>query len=102
MKSIVAFALLVACVAMVQSGPQPRKYPETRNQCYLDTYNEYPLKRLDHVRYYMHNYNYPEQHDGSPYFGYPYGDCSSCRLYQAEEVGVVKPDCPCKKVNVEY
>ncbi|KFB51486.1 AGAP006549-PA-like protein [Anopheles sinensis] len=102
MKASIVFILFIGCITMALCRPQPRKYPETRNQCYFDTYYDYPLKRVDPVRYYMYNYNYPEQHEGHPYFGYPYGECNSCRLYQTEEVGVVKPDCPCKKLSVEY
>uniref|UniRef100_A0A182NIU4 Uncharacterized protein n=1 Tax=Anopheles dirus TaxID=7168 RepID=A0A182NIU4_9DIPT len=96
MRSLIALIVLVACIALVHSNCLPNKYPYTRDRCYVNNYQEYPPQRQNHLNYYQHNYVVPDRHDGYPYFGYPYGECSSCRSYQTEEVQVVKPDCPCQ------
>uniref|UniRef100_A0A182PRX4 Uncharacterized protein n=1 Tax=Anopheles epiroticus TaxID=199890 RepID=A0A182PRX4_9DIPT len=97
MRAVIAFAALIACIALVHGGCMPRKYPVTRGNCYTNKYYEYPLMPQNYENYFMHNYVKPTPNDGYPYFGYPYGECSSCRKYQTEEVAVVKPDCPCQQ-----
>uniref|UniRef100_A0A182Y7Y9 Uncharacterized protein n=1 Tax=Anopheles stephensi TaxID=30069 RepID=A0A182Y7Y9_ANOST len=96
MRSLIVLIAVVASVALVHGGCLPNRYPTTRDHCYRDTYDEYPMQRQNFENYYMYNYVRPFPHDGHPYFGYPYSDCSSCRSYQTEEVAVVKPDCPCQ------
>uniref|UniRef100_A0A6E8VPX0 Uncharacterized protein n=1 Tax=Anopheles coluzzii TaxID=1518534 RepID=A0A6E8VPX0_ANOCL len=97
MRSLIALIALFACVALANAGSLPHKYPYTRGRCYENSYHEYPLMPANFDNYFMYNYLKPSPNDGFPYYGYPYGECSSCRKYQTEEVAVVKPECPCQQ-----
>ncbi|ETN61172.1 hypothetical protein AND_007177 [Anopheles darlingi] len=92
MKSIVVSALLLACVALVHSGCLPKKYPESRDLCSCNTRYDYPYCPPTYLNHYQHNYITAVPHKGAPYYGYPYGECSSCREY-TQVVGVEEPLC---------